>query len=356
MAFLPEREKHRLEERIACFVRKGRQEELAQEINQCRSLFGSDVFYNNQGDIFYIIWRDLKKAPSFLEYTLITRLHPQADIYAPHSRFQRFKEKIVCQVSKDEGSVEAAIRSMDHILEEEQGREMFQAKAVGRRAFELLDLFTISFSEITEEQFKQEQEKTIALLAQVGFNPDKVVNREKSKIGHWIVKGSFGQDSLGRRNKLISVMALQAAYRQAIERQKGVGGHIIGKFMRMREALIFEREFSRTIFEDVADRLRPEAMPSHQFFKYPYRPVDERQFNIVKGLLGTMQFQLEQPRVKTYRTIAGQAKEILAEINSLLLEDRRFEIVDKNLFGEVRNLLVNELVLHQDIYSQRKKN
>jgi len=339
-------------EKIVYFQRTGEQERRAQELAGSRSLFGSDIFYKN-GDLFYITWRDIKNGKPFSdEYNIISRLHPQVDIYAPYSHYKRHKEMRIHQINKDDGSIETAIRSMDHILEQELGKEITQAKIIGQRTHELLDLFTSGFSEISQEQFEEERRKTFELLVKVGFNPATVINQEKREMGFRVVKGSFGHDILGRRNQLISIMALQVAYRRVVIRERQIGGHIAGKFIRMREALIFEREFSRAIFVDVAQYLSPEGltMPNHILFKDPQRRTEKGQVNIIKGMIGTMCFQLRQPRAKTYWTVSREAEKILKEVAGLLLEDRRGEIVERDLFGQVYRMLTAELEKKKEIY------
>lgn len=333
------------------FVKKGEQQERLRFLKEkCRSLFGADVYYDQDGNISYFAWHGLPKE-GFLpaKFIKVSREHPQAVIYAPHSRYDRFKELRVRHVRKDDGSVETAIRSIDHILEGEKGRETAQAETVGHRAHELLDLFSTSFIEITEEELKEARGKTYAILAKVGLDPTTVEQEEKRKMTGWLIKGSFGKDSLGRRNRLITTMALSAAYRQAIERQKGIGT-IVGKYVRIREALIFEREFSWAIFADVLDRLRPEALPAHRLFKFPERSFSQSDSGIVVGMINTMRFQLSQPHVKCYRTVGREAASILSKAVGLLGENNRREIVDQQLFTNVRGFLLEELERHRDIY------
>lgn len=334
-------------ERKAYFIRSEHQDLHQYFREKCRPLLGSEVRYDNEGNIFYATWHDLSKkgllAPEFIS---VSRVHPQADIYAPFTRYSKVELRIN-QVSEDEGSVETAIRSMDHILEGTRTKERTQAGTVQQRAGKLLDLFSMSFAQITEEEFRQKQQETYALLAKVCLDPNTVITEEKQRMSQWLIKGSFGKDRLGRRNRLISTMALTAAKRRAVERQRGLS-YIEVKFVQGREALILEREFSRAIFEDVSDWLRPETLPAHEAFKFPDRSSSN--IGIVKGLLGTMRFQLQQLHIKTYRTVGCQAETILAEIIALLKQDKREEIIARDLFNQARTLLTEELEKHKDIY------
>lgn len=104
-------------ERKAYFIKAGHQELQRYFREKCRPLLGSEVRYDNEGNIFYATWHDLpKKGLLAPEFICVSRVHPQADIYAPFTRYGRVELRIH-KISEDEGSVEAAIRSMDHILE-----------------------------------------------------------------------------------------------------------------------------------------------------------------------------------------------------------------------------------------------
>lgn len=348
MSFIKESEKRPSQTREKNFFvqRQGKQTELSEYFKKyCRPLYGSDARVDDEGNIFFVTWHPISKERLLpTDYVVVSKVNPRADIYAQHSRYQRPREMRINQIKEEGGSVEAAIRGMDHILEGERGKETNQAQGVRQRATELLDLFNLSFARITDEQFESARNETYRLLDRVKFNPVTVVDEEKKRMAEWIARGSFGRDSLSRRNRLIAVGALSAAYRRALERQKGIG-EIVGKFIRAREALIFAREFSRTIFEDVSYSLRPEALPAQRLFKYPDKFPDN--VGIVRGMLNTLIFQLEQPPVKPYRTVARQAKGILEEVISLLLQDRRQEIVGQGLFASVRELLARELETHK---------
>ncbi len=71
-------------------------------------------------------------------------------------------------------------------------------------------------------------------------------------------------------------------------------------------------------------------------------------------MLGTMCFQLHQPRAKTYWAVGREAEKILKEAIGLLLEDRREEIKERDLFGQVYNMLIGELEKRKDIYPSDK--
>lgn len=331
----------------------GGQEERANYLQtSCRKLLGSDAHVDGDGTIFYYTWGDVPHdilAEGMIppEYVIISRMHPQADIYAPHTRHKDLKEMVIAEITADDGSVETGIRAMDHILQGESGRETVHATTVKQRAHELLDLFQTDFTSITKEEFSAAQAQTYGLLTAVGYDPETVVNTEKQRMAGWLLKGSVGKDSIDRINWLTSVAALSAAYRHAVMRYRGIG-IIEGKFVRMREAFIFEREFSRAIFSDVIEYLREDALPSHRLFKFPRAPADN--VGIVTAILHNMVFQLRQPHVKTYRTVGRQAAQIVHEIMTLLSQDNRQEVIDRHLFSQARDLLSDELAKRSAIY------
>lgn len=338
-------------EKPVFFIQIGRQEELRKHLELCKSLWGSDILYDSEGNLFYYTWRDMPEfgLPQSEQYINISKMHPSADISAPHTRYTDKESMIIHQVIKDGGSVEAAIRAMDHILTGIRGKEKPQIQAIKERASELFDVSSTNFSELTEEDFVNAREKTFQILKSVGFNPAKVYDAEKVRIAYWLPKGSFGKDSQNRRNYLIAVGALAASYRRAIVRQKSLN-KITCKFVTMREALILEREFSREIIQSVICRLEPNALPSHVIFKKP----DQKPQNVgpVLGLLRTSIFQLRQPHVKPYRTIGRQANKILNEIINLVNNNQRKEIVEKGLFNDIHNFLITGLDAYKNIYPE----
>lgn len=331
--------------------------------HRCRSLYGSELKYDAEGDMYYLTWRDLpekvKKAGLLPpQYVIVSKLSPQADIFAPFTSFTDLKEPQVNRVTKDGGNVETAIRAMDHILEGERGRETAQTGAVLQRARDLFDLYGgKSFDQIARKEFAQERAKTFALLAEVGLDPVKVVNEHKAQMTNWLIAASSGQDATGRRNWLVATQALQAAYTKAVKRKKAIEGSIAEKFVDMRGALLLERQFCRYIFTDVAEKLR--TMPLHVYFQSPLRAVRPSDLGIIQGMLNTMIFQLQQPHVKAYRSVANEAVTIIAQAVEQLPQGQRQAVIRQLTRREetpsdkdrsARGLLLAELERHKDIY------
>lgn len=330
-------------------VRKGRQEELRDYYHRrCRPLFGSDVRVDKEGNIFYPTWSQVKREkvePD--EYSLLSKKREGEETYLARRLITKsIYELQICQIKENEGGVEAGIRSVEHVLTTELKREKPQTRAVKRRIDELFGLFT-NFSTLTNEQLEEAERETYRRLAQVELDPQTVLLEEKRRMTQWLVKASGGRDSLERRNWLITIMALVAANRRAFERRAGIG-ETVSKFARMREALVFAREFSREILGEVVYWLEPQRMPAHYLFKYPGKLAQN--VGIVRGMLETMRWQLTQPQVKPYRPAGTEAREVLGTAVSLLERDERREIVERNLFGEARGVLEEVLVKYQKIY------
>lgn len=309
---------------------------------------GSDAYCNDDGTIAYTTWRDLpQEALLSPKYVRVSWVHPQADIYAPFTRYQEHIQLVTHVVKKDGGRVEVAIRNMDHILESVEGQEKEQAHVVRWRASELFDLFQKNFSDITPEEFEAKRAETYRRLQKARLNPDTVYNHEKKRMTYYLVKGSYGHDSTGRENWLISVGALSAAHRIAIERELGLG-EIAGKFIRMREALVIIREFDRGMLEEVIGTIRPTNMPSHPLFTKPEQPPVN--LGPTLGLLQTAIFKLSQTHVKPYRPAALEAIPALKEVQTLVGKNRRVEVMKRGLFATVHALLDTTLRDHVSIY------
>jgi hypothetical protein len=330
----------------AYFVRT-RNESDYREIDQGVKLFGSEARVMQDGTIWYMTYRDLPKDRALpTTYIQISDTHPRGDIYAPHSRTTGFKELRINKLP----DVETAIRAMDYILEREIGPETRQVTALAGRSHELLDLFSRAFDTITPEEFIQARQKTEHILHDVQLDPKTIINQEKQRITAWILKASTGQDSRERQNKLITIMALSAAYRHAVEKHMRIGP-ILGKFTQMREAFLFEREFDRAILTEVTDRLRPDALPGDIIFKHPDQPAD-RHVGVLIGLLHTTRFQLRQPHAAPYMPAGREAATIIEKISQFVKDDKRQDILSGQLFSKAHTIITKVLADNQLIYPE----
>lgn len=332
-------------------VHKGTQEKRLEYVTRyCRPLYGSDVQFDNEGTIFYPTWRQVKREEVRPDgYSLLSKTREGEETYLARRLVTKKPYELrINRITKDGGSVEAAIRSVEHGIETELKKEKPQMEMVRGRVGELFDLFADP-SAVTDEQLEEAQRETYRRLARVGFDPETVILEEKQRMANWLTKASGGKDSLERRNPLIIAMALEAANRRAIEREQGIG-ETVSKFIRMREALRFERVFSRGILGEVAQRLKPQGIPGHYLFKHPEKPPQN--VGIVRGILNTIRWQLTQPHVKPYRPAGREAREVLGEVVNFLEKNRRGEIVERDLLGQARSIIEEILDRHKDIYSK----
>jgi hypothetical protein len=324
------------------------QEKKFEEFNKFyRPLLGSDAFVNNDGDIAYITYHDIPADLSFSPtFIPISQGSVHGEIYTREPEIRLSKE---IRVNHVHGGDEKAIRNMDEILEGKKAQKAVQIQTIGKQAHRLFDLFTNDFASITDNQLSEAQQKTLDLLSKTKLNPHRVVDEETKRIEAWLIKGSSGEDSLGRRNKLIATMALSAAYRRALEEWKGVGP-IRRKFATMREALIFERQVSRQSIDEVIHALRPEALPSHTLFKHPMATSTNE--GIVLGMLGHLKFKLELSRVKPYRKFGHTAAQAISSVMEKLQEnpqDRR-AIVESHVFVSLRSFLTQHMQREETNY------
>jgi len=337
--------------------RRGEQQDLREYVRRyCRSLYGSDAAVDHEGTIFIPQWYPVKKTERGLgdyshigseDYELLSQKHESEETYLSRGlRTKSLHEYRISEVKGHNGAVETAVRMADHIIASVVQRELPQTETIGRRISELLDLFS-NYSSVTIAQLEQAVIETRQRLESVGFNPETVINDEKVRIGQWLPKASTGRDSLGRPNALISMMALEAANRRVLWRTYGIGA-TTAKYVRIREALRFEREFCREIFGEAQQRTA--QMQLHMLFQHPERPAQN--VGIVSGMLGHMRWQLTQPHVKPYRPAGLAVGEVLGNIVDLLNQDRRQEIVEQGLFDQAHAMLGNILVESVNIYPE----
>ena len=215
---------------------------------EVRPILGSEVYYHpKDGSIYYVIWGDVEFQDEIPETLTLRRpLPPSADIFAPQTRFTEKKRGSV----HHSDDIKTTIRAFNHIIDNVREREVGQTSALRQRALQLLDFFADKpFSNVSEVQFAEARNETYAVLAGVKLDPENLINQEKAKIVKWILRSE--KDSLGRWNKLIRLGALQAAVRHAVEHGRNLATEVESKFLRGREALVLENNFSFVNFHNI---------------------------------------------------------------------------------------------------------
>jgi len=338
----------RTPEKPVYFVRRGPQERLAEYLEKFgRRLFNSGIHVDRTGHIFYTTSSSLRPETPLSDYKQVSLLSPQVDIDAPYTQYSLKRQRFIHEVKTEGGRVEAAIRNMDHILEDEFGKETARAKLVGRKASELFDLYGKSFAQITPGEFEEAREKTIRELRLVRLDPETVLDQTIREMSGYLIKGSFGHDAAGRENMLIALGALLRAHRLAVQRYYGIG-EITGKFAAMREALLLAREFDRAMLTEVAKRFAPTHLPALAMFRHPDKSARDLPF--VTGALTTVRFQLTQTRVLPYRGIALGVLPIAERIQQLLSKDQRAAIRAEQLFDLAYTPIAKVLADPKSVY------
>ena len=198
------------------------------------------------------------------------------------------------------------------------------------------------------EMFEQNRGEVLQLLQDVGLNWETILDSKKKRMDFWFRKGSFGEDSLKRRNKLISTMALAAAAREAFERKRGLDEGQI-KYMGIRQTLIEARLMYRGIFEEISDLFRPQALPSSVIFSRP-KWSRESDWGIVEGMIAHTIYLLNLVKTRSYREAAERA---IALIKTAIwdIKIRNVQpIIEQGTFAWVKEILDKELEERKLIY------
>ncbi len=341
-------EKTKYQNHVLYFVQEGRQQELARKLRTFQRLLGSEAFYHpSTGEVLYRTWQPMRRKDRPPEgHVLLSKLSPRADPYAPNTRYTKWRRMQIHEVTADDGDARAAIRNMDHIIIGILERDPRQAAVVQARVSKLLDLFR-DFSNISNRQFQQLQQNTYELLRHVGLDPDTVLDQERARMATLLLKGSGGHDTTGRINKLISLMALSAAFRRATLIEKGWPTRTV-KFTQMREALVLTRNFDRAMFFDAAKVFRPRVVLAASLFQHPNKPAYDSGY--LAGVVDNAVFQLDQTHLRPWRTVANQVIPIASQIRDLLRVDDRRTILTDELIERVHTPLAATLRDHQEIY------
>ena len=328
------------------------QGEAEARFNQFRALYGcDDVRTSDDGTIMYRKWMPVRSTGMSVEEFFEgfqplskTRVSSEAGL-----RERQVYEVQYPEVRDDEGSVEAAIRSVDYILDWERNKASQQTGVVLERANYLLTFFQRhSPSSLSREERLELQDKTTRMLLEVNLDPDTVVLEENRRMSGWLIKGSLAEDSLAlkedpeihRVNPLITTLALLAAQRRSIERSVGVGGYTIPYYLRIRESLAFGREFDIDRLSETEPHLG--MIPETVYFREADRPADSG-MTYTTQKIGSLGRRLLWTRVRPYRPVAVSVGNHLLEIESLLRAGERQAVLD---LGYRQKLLEDREQIH----------
>src|SRR3990167_7659526 len=120
--------------KTAYITTSDRTRELLTKYEKYPLLLGNpDVRYDPDGFIYWQRWKDRQIPKDGIvpsSYQVISPTNSSADIYAAYSRYEDGAEPQIVKITKDDGSLETAIRACDHILFKNRAREYRQASSV----------------------------------------------------------------------------------------------------------------------------------------------------------------------------------------------------------------------------------
>lgn len=335
----------------AVFIREHHQDLLTYfNSPECRPVAGcEDIRYDSDGFLYYRRFTHITPDQAQKEHYLrIDHSSPTGVLYLhPSAETPKLEVNVVRLTS----GIESGIRTMDKVIQNtKEGKEKRLSAIVGR-AQTLLEEYSLDYNSITPWDLGEAAAETMSLLKQAGLDPQRIVDAETAHITQWLLKGSLGQDSQHRKNRLISLMALSAAYHHAHEKMRDIPPTIL-KYTRMRRALIFERMEERKFFDEAVNWLRPHALAADVVFKYPQKPVAN--WGTEKAILSHVSYILRQPRVNPYKKSGQKAAAIIDEIATFLAANERQKIKDLGLFDKAFNIINKTFAGHASIYQHAK--
>ena len=305
-------------ERLPLFVIKSNEQN--ERISRMWRIPGTSVRVSPEGDIYYPVWRER------------VRIN-KPELYAPCSNlpagwtFERLlasqrrpiSEVVFYQVKKDGGSVEAAIRSMDHVLENyvDQGKEIEQVKKVKsqiNQAIKVLQETKGVSKEEFEEGFDNLYRQTVRLMEDLGMK--RASSALKKDIDRLLTFASTGRDKLGRKNQLVVLRRLEAVEKRVEYRLNEIE-FVKGKFLVNKTGLLAQRGKDREILAEAVHQFTS-GLASHEAFKKRETTVLQR--GILLGKVGTLIYELRQVRVKPYKTVVVALVEQLARSREMIKE------------------------------------
>ncbi|OGY19314.1 MAG: hypothetical protein A3A65_04300 [Candidatus Chisholmbacteria bacterium RIFCSPLOWO2_01_FULL_49_14] len=289
-------------------------QEKLKRFMKAEPLYGTAARVGADGNILIMRWREGKRGTINSEdYSSLTKRQ------RPDSAQMRqgLKSKSVSSSEVVEfDNVEAAIRSVCYILEGQQHEER-QAEVILQRTRYLIDFFQEhELSKVPLEQRRALQEETIAMLSDVGLDPESVELEVKMLMIFWTVKGSLGQDTRNRDNEMITEQALRAAQRRARQRKQAVLGNITLKYTPIGGAFALARTTARETMFEVGDEVDRRLLPN-VYLDNPEIPVWKDIDHTIKKI-DALSEMLEDVLVMPYRPIALMGKGYLEQTKFLL--------------------------------------
>jgi hypothetical protein len=329
------------------FVQRSTPEALRklERYEEAESLYGTDVHVEDDGTVLYPRWRTVEPGtvhPGTFS-SLSGRKMPDSSLMRQGLVSKRIRERTIAEVIKDGGSVEAAIRSVGYVMRQEEEIEKLQAEAILERAKYLIDYFEQHrLSSILPHERERLEGETMAMLLDVGLDPDRIRLDVKRLSLMWIIQSSGGKDSLDRDNELIALQAAYAAERAAKERAEAIDGPILLTYSQWEGALTLARGDGRQVLQETGYETENRLLGNIYILGRERRVAGDYQWLINK--VRALSLNLEKPKVKPYKTVALKGKKHLDRLKDLLVagkEDasRRQEIRESGLLQEILQVM-----------------
>lgn len=333
--------------------------EINRQIREFPRLYGTEVRFGLDGTIYYPTWRERVRVLKPDIYSSLSKL-PQdwtTERMLVTIRRRPIVEMVYYQIRKEGGSVEAAIRSVGHVLRKytvKRGEEVVELALIRGQITQALEVLTQFPSRECPEEFEQAfddlHERTVEILRKLGM--ERKTKQVKKQLAVQTAKGTRGKDRLGRRNPQAMLMTLDSALAKAEMRETTIN-FIRTKFTAMRVALTDERRRSRGIFGEVSKEMSLRGLAGHGVFRYPERGTTPRQVGILKGKIGITIRELNLIKLKPYEPVAEEAIKQLTEAQKLIGEGRYQEAGE--IFTGVRPKVDEVLIRYRRIYPKEEK-
>jgi hypothetical protein len=302
---------------------------------RAKSLFGTGARVEEDGTILIRSWREEESGTITPDQfsSLSKRKKPDRDVMRRGLKSKEVSSQVISQYA----TVEDAIKSVDYILEG-QKKELRQVEVVRKRTRELIDYFERHrISSIPPEERERLQQETLAMLSEVGLDPDMVKLEIKQLMILWTVKGSSGKDSLDRDNELIAFQELYAAERRARKREKVVRGNITLKYSQIGGGLVLARSSARQNTFEVGDEVENRLI-RNIYMVDPETPIFKDLDHTIKKI-DSLSELLEDVLVNPYRNVALLGLEHLKGMKELLEMKTREALYELHNSGLIQGMI-----------------
>jgi len=351
-------------------------DERSRRIERFPTLLGSRIRHDpRDGTIYYSAYISRKRVlkPSLYRVEFPKRLRvgtkpASEDDYLRNIPKHRpyLWEKIWKRISKEGGSVEAAIRAMDHTLsgylvpdpreaDEERGKEVKQIYEAFGRVSNISDLLARYKPGMPREEFNElfatTAEETAALFIELGMKDVK--DPAKQRIVEQLLKASLGTDSLDRPNPMIMETRLRSALIQAMERLAKINV-IRTKYFGMRIALANARRTDRIYLGMMRKDLSAKIL-GHEAFKHPDKETTQLQLGALRHKLWEVVVTFhDQIYLKPYRATSWKIlHSLVPEARSLLKEGNIAEA--EKLIRGMQEEIARVLETYRRIYPEEPR-